>query len=136
VLRGRRGETIFKKFINFYGHNFVVPNTDVRINKKNLIMVKNIITERATFFFDCITNKNHKYSYEMFRKGPVHNLVTIIFVQKKGCTFFIRVNQRDPKWLDVLAAVDVVVVAPVEEGRQICCCCCCTNSLVRIEQVA
>ena len=51
-------------------------------------------------------------------------------------TFFIRVNQRDPKWFDVLAAVDVVVVAPVEEGRQICCCCCCTNSLVRIEQVA
>jgi len=56
------------------------------LTKKNLIMVKNIITERATFFFDCITNKNHKYSYEMFRKGPVHNLVTIIFVQKKGCT--------------------------------------------------
>jgi len=106
------------------------------LTKKNLIMVKNIITERATFFFDCITNKNHKYSYEMFRKGPVHNLVTIIFVQKKGCTFFIRVNQRDPKWFDVLAAVDVVVVAPVEEGRQIYCCCCCTNSLVRIEQVA
>ena len=40
----------------------------------------------SNIFFDCITNKNHKYSYEMFRKGPVHNLVTIIFVQKKGCT--------------------------------------------------
>ena len=53
------------------------------LTKKNLIMVKNIITERATFFFDCITNKNHKYSYEMFRKRSSSQLGYNYFLFRK-----------------------------------------------------
>ena len=53
------------------------------LTKKNLIMVKNIITERATFFFDCITNKNHKYSYEVFRKRSSSQLVYSYLFRKK-----------------------------------------------------
>ena len=51
LCEGKEGETIFKKFINFYGHNFVVPNTDVRINKKKSDHGKKYNNRASNIFF-------------------------------------------------------------------------------------